>query len=555
MTAGAGVETWRELGYLRQCNPADGMGKGSVMQGNTVIMPGRRAWIPPIVIAALLVLAMLLAVPPAGAQTTPTDYDTDDDGLIEISAPAQLNAIRHDLNGNGDATHADYVAAFTNRDTNSATRMGCPSGTCTGYELAADLDLSTAYPAWTPLGNTLTPYTATFDGRGRTISGLTVSVSSDQAGLFGRLDGTVRNVGLLNPSVTSAAASQTAGGLVGLAGVGANIETSYVFGGSITVSGASAEAGGLVGQSQATIRASYATAAVGHSGDPGSLSLGGLAGTNWGVAIIASYAAGAVTVGGGSGAVGGGLVGTSDGSAAAATNSYCDSSVMLVSACIGAHANGSTATAAAHSSGDLQTPTGYTAGSIYENWNLNLDGDANTDDDPWDFGTASQYPALKFDTDGSGTATAYEFGVQGRPAPVVAPDPPPPSRRPRAESSPPPYNPAHDHPEIYQNPRHQMATSCAVQTTGEGDDAVSTSTLTFDLGDYTRPITLALSLWDGTHFRSLQSQGIAMPELRQDGQTATVEVVTDPAQTRFRIDSQYGLNLVLGYADCHTDDP
>ena len=100
-----------------------------------------------------------------------------------------------------------------------------------------------------------------------------------------------------------------------------------------------------------------------------------------------------------------------------------------------------------------------------------------------------------------------------------------------------------------------MATSCAVQTTGTGDDAVSTSTLTFDLGDYTRPLTLALSLWDGTHFRSLQSQGISMPELRQEGQTATVEVVTDPAQTRFRLDSEYGLNLVLGYADCHTDDP
>ena len=36
---------------------------------------------------------------------------------------------------------------------------------------------------------------------------------------------------------------------------------------------------------------------------------------------------------------------------------------------------------------------------------------------------------------------------------------------------------------------------------------------------------------------------------------ATVEVVTEPAKTRFRLDGPYGLNLVLGYADCHTDDP
>ena len=100
-----------------------------------------------------------------------------------------------------------------------------------------------------------------------------------------------------------------------------------------------------------------------------------------------------------------------------------------------------------------------------------------------------------------------------------------------------------------------MAATCAVRTTGTGDNAVTTSTLTFDLGTYTRQITLALSLWDGTHYRSLQSQGIPMPAFQRDGQRATVEVVTDPSKTRFRLDGQYGLNLVLGYADCRTDDP
>ena len=33
--------------------------------------------------------------------TTTVDYDTDDDGLIEISNLAQLDAVRHDLNGSG----------------------------------------------------------------------------------------------------------------------------------------------------------------------------------------------------------------------------------------------------------------------------------------------------------------------------------------------------------------------------------------------------------------------------------------------------------------------
>ena len=33
--------------------------------------------------------------------------------------------------------------------------------------------------------------------------------------------------------------------------------------------------------------------------------------------------------------------------------------------------------------------------SIYKDWNANIDGNAG-DDDPWDFGTANQYPALKY---------------------------------------------------------------------------------------------------------------------------------------------------------------
>ena len=48
-------------------------------------------------------------------------------------------------------------------------------------------------------------------------------------------------------------------------------------------------------------------------------------------------------------------------------------------------------------------PTAYgTGSSIYANWNLDLDnadGDDNTatgQDDPWDFGTATQHPALKY---------------------------------------------------------------------------------------------------------------------------------------------------------------
>ena len=60
---------------------------------------------------------------------------------------------------------------------------------------------------------------------------------------------------------------------------------------------------------------------------------------------------------------------------------------------------------------ELQWVTGYTG--IYANWNVDLDGDG-FGDDPWDFGSSTHYPTLKVDWDGDGTATAYEFGGQGR---------------------------------------------------------------------------------------------------------------------------------------------
>ena len=505
---------------------------------------------------------MLLSIQPAGAQQT-TDYDTDDDGLIEITTPAQLNAIRHDLGGAGTATHATYTASFPSPDANQCDDPATTgtTETCAGYELTADLDLS-SYANWAPIGGA---YTATFEGNGHTISNLTITTNTgDDAGLFGNLSttGRIYRVGVVNANITgTAASSQELGILVGEShGI---IRMSYTTG-TITANGSGDwhKTGGLVGHNQqgGHIYASWSAATVIGGGGGSNTSTGGLVG-NSGQAtpgitgnITASYASGAVTgrdqVAGlighhFQGAIGysyasgrvnpsgsnfiGGLIGRSDNFGVTLTRLYYDRQTS---------GRSDTGKGVPQTTADLRRPTGYSG--IYADWNVDVTGDSNADD-PWDFGGRRDYPLLRVDFNRDGTPTWEEFGSQYRYIP-----PPP---------SPPPYNPAHDHPEIYTNARYEMATSCEVRTTGTGDDAVSTSTLTFDLGSYTRPLTLALSLWDGTHFRSLQSQGIAMPELRQDGQTATVEVVTDPAQTRFRLDSEYGLNLVLGYADCHTDDP
>ena len=490
------------------------------------------ARILPAVIAALLAL-MLLVVQPAAAQTT--DYDTDDDRLIEIDSPAKLNAMRYDLDGDGAADAvgdaASYAAGFP-----SPASGQCPNPGCAGYELTTDLGLRADYPLWPPIGGA-GGYNATFDGNGYAISGLIVN-TLNHAGLFGRLGGSgvIREVGIINGSVTTTLSGGSAGALVGVILQGGQVAASYAHG-LVTTAAANGAGGGLAGSNAGVIRASYAqvTALGGNHADT---QIGGLVGALNGGTITASYAAGPASASGANSAAGG-LVGQSSGSAAAITASYCDTAATMQPACVGRQTGGSSVPAPGYTPRQLKQPTGYTG--IYEDWNLDLDGDPMTDDDPWDFGSRRHYPLLKIDKDGDGKATCLEFS--GQRCYVYIPP------------APPPYHPAHDHPEIYANPRYAMATSCAVRTTGTGDEAVTTSTLTFSLGRYTRPLTLTLSLWDGDVFRSLQSQGISMPELRREGRTATVEVVTDPAQTRFRLDSEYGLNLVLGYADCHTDDP
>ncbi len=375
---------------------------------------------------------------PRAAPVVAVDYDLDDNNLIEVSTLAQLNAIRHDLDGNGDSTHADYTGAFLN----AAADMGC-AATCLGYELTADLDFDTngsgtanlgdtywnGGDGWAPIGSdssVSTRYDAVFDGDGHTISNLFISRSSTgDMGLFGSSSATsaIRNVGLESANVTgqnytgaligsafgavdfaystgSVNGSDYVGGLVGY--FEGEIQRSYSTAG---VTG-SDYVGGLVGNATNTvvIKAGYATGAV-----SGRIGVGGLVGSSDGD-ITASYSTGAVT---GTGSNVGGLVGNSSGGTI--TNSYWNtdtSSQTTSSGGVGKTTN------------DLATPEqsdGYAG--IYANWNLNLDSTAGGDD-PWDFGTASQYPALKadFNDDGVKSAVDGDFGRQPRSAPVVTVD-------------------------------------------------------------------------------------------------------------------------------------
>ena len=81
--------------------------------------------------------------PTARAQTT-GDYDGDDDGLIEVTTVAQLNAIRWDLDGDGGVDPGGDASGYSDAFPNAVVSplMGCATTGCVGYELTADLDLA-----------------------------------------------------------------------------------------------------------------------------------------------------------------------------------------------------------------------------------------------------------------------------------------------------------------------------------------------------------------------------------------------------------------------------
>ena len=347
------------------------------------------------------------------------DYDGDGDGLIDIETLAQLHAIRWDLNGDGaidaSASTSDttaYNAAFPNRDTTSNVRMGCPSGTCTGYELLNNLDFDengdgeiTSADAtywnngdgWLPIGTDAARYTGDFKGNGYTIDNLTINRPSvSGVGLFGNADtaSRIESVGITNASV---AGDEYAGTLVGA--LRGTVVACYSTG---NVSATTRTAGGLVGWTPNAITSSYSTASV-----SGPEHVGGLLGASQGGTVTNSYSTGVVTRSSGTLTTIGGLIGSGTGG----TASYWDTQT---SGCTSGGSNGCTTSAGGSgvtglTTSELISPTTYgaTSNDTYYGWNANLDGQPGNDD-PWTFGTTNQYPVLKY----AGMDTTVQFQLQ-----------------------------------------------------------------------------------------------------------------------------------------------
>ena len=471
-----------------------------------------------VVLLAAGVLVPVAAGPAVGQTPATVDYDVDDDGLIEISTLAHLNAVRWDLDGDGTAdVYPPDRDGVTGHDLDGATKhaaafanamagMGCPAGGCVGYELIADLDFDTngsggadsgdtywnAGKGWVPLmggeaiyrwdndrlqdmvgssyfGDRPNPrarmFTGVFEGNGRTIANLYINdAGRSYVGLFGYIGpgAKVRNFGLTAPNSDSGIRGGylNAGALAGsverarVSGVYSHLDVtgfihvgglvggnwrygfiieSYATGdvtgvfdvgglaGMLNLSGAAASyatgdvsvschsGGGLAGyRPGGHVRATYATGSVTLTGrNCYTVNIGGLIGwlthTSRRAWMRANYATGPVSVPQGRSGYGG-LTGGCDSSTRPRDDgaNYWDveASGMATSPDCGV----------GYTTAQLQAPTGYTG--IYEDWNVDVDVGAyhlyfeGAGDDPWDFGTSSQYPVLKYCAAKPGIQTA-----------------------------------------------------------------------------------------------------------------------------------------------------
>ncbi|WP_170148133.1 BACON domain-containing protein [Marinoscillum furvescens] len=373
------------------------------------------------------------------------DADDDNDGLIEIFTIEDLDAIRNDLDADGSSLAGAPDGGFTGyelvRDLNFEDSDS--------YKDASKKSSYTSGSGWEPIGLSNGDFNAEFEGNGFTISNLSINRTSSNSALFASttfrseirninvtikfLSGYRNTAGLighnrgdvLNCSVTGNASSTDyalgllvgvhekgeisgcyssgvvdsdgygVGGLIGYLGTRSSdewkVEYSYstakvsgarhtggLIGYRYTGSGVvescyakgnvestSQDVGGLIGSfSGGEILSCYATGDVSAE----SYYVGGLVGNNAGT-INTSYAIGAVE---GSSSVGG-LVGRNSGSVS--STNYWDMDASGVDTSAG-DATGQTTTT-------LQGVTSNT--SIYTTWSS----------EAWDFGNASQYPALK----------------------------------------------------------------------------------------------------------------------------------------------------------------
>ena len=275
--------------------------------------------------------------------------------------------------------------------------------------LTDDIDLKGI--DWTPIGIDYNhQYIGTFDGNGKTITGLTVTGSDQYAGLFGRIGtgGTVKNVVLEDVQITSDNSLGLAGGVAGWSY--GTIENCSVSG---RVSG-TLFAGGVVGSQLVGSTTGCSSSAT----VKGVIFAGGVAGaTNSGASLTGCYATGSVSVANNttSAAYAGGVVG-SNGASSTLTACYATGSVSGSGSGSGTIYTGGvtgtndcgTLTACYHAKGTVSGPTGTTGGVAGRNFKDSMFGGGIITACYW--GSNGQTQGIGEDQAGTGGTTQVTDG-------------------------------------------------------------------------------------------------------------------------------------------------
>lgn len=230
---------------------------------------------------------------------------------------------------------------------------------------------------WTPIGkDDNKAYTGTFDGNGKTITGLTVTGSDQYAGLFGRIGsgGTVKNVVLEGVQITSDNSLGSVGGVAGYSY--GNIEYCSVSG-SVSGSGMNGIAGGVVGFQVGGFLTGCSSSTTVNAG----CIAGGVAGCTYSATLTGCYATGDVTLESSSTGTyyAGGVVGN-NGSSSTLKACYAWGSVtgsgsgtVYVGGVTGSNDLG-TLTACYHAKGTVSGPGGATGGVAGRNFKDSMFG-------------------------------------------------------------------------------------------------------------------------------------------------------------------------------------
>lgn len=235
-----------------------------------------------------------------------------------VNLPASTSNFTTKHGSDGSVKAYTVITSLGAAGSTTATDLqGMNGNKAINYALGSNINAS-ATSAWNAgagfaqIGDSVSPFTGTFDGLGHTINGMFIDrASTSSVGLFGRIGNTgeIRNVGLTGGKISG---YSNVGGLAGY-NDGGSISNSYFTG---QVAGGSVYIGGLVGVHKGSISNSYATATVKGS----DLGTGGLVGYSIG-SISNSYATGPVV---GGGYYTGGLVAVNRGSI---SNSYATGTV------------------------------------------------------------------------------------------------------------------------------------------------------------------------------------------------------------------------------------